>query len=128
MTPSVIHRLLTTQRRLLLKPPITISNAAAGHLATLLKATNHIGVRIGIRKRGCNGLSFTMNYVDNETILAKDVVVNAGEGVKVFVDPAAIFNIVGTTMDWNKDEITSEFTFNNPKSKGSCGCGESFNV
>ena len=69
-----------------------------------------------------------MNYVDNETILAKDVVVNAGEGVKVFVDPAAIFNIVGTTMDWKEDEITSEFTFNNPKSKGSCGCGESFNV
>ena len=56
------------------------------------------------------------------------MVVNADEGVKVFVDPAAIFNIIGTTMDWKEDELISEFTFNNPKSKGSCGCGESFNV
>jgi iron-sulfur cluster assembly accessory protein len=49
-------------------------------------------------------------------------------GVKVFIEPMALFNIVGTTMDWEESELASEFTFHNPNSKGECGCGESFNV
>lgn len=126
------YRLLSTvstiKKRLLLKSPLTISPTASAHLAVLLKGSSHIGVRVGVKKRGCNGLSFTMNYVDDEKEFAKDEIINTGEGVKVFVDPNALFNIVGTVMDWKEDEITSEFTFNNPKSKGSCGCGESFNV
>jgi len=126
------YRLLSTvstiKKRLLLKSPLTISPTASAHLAVLLKGSSHIGVRVGVKKRGCNGLSFTMNYVDDEKEFMKDEIINTVDGVKVFVDPAALFNIVGTVMDWKEDEITSEFTFNNPKSKGSCGCGESFNV
>jgi iron-sulfur cluster assembly protein len=49
-------------------------------------------------------------------------------GVKVFIEPMALFSIVGTTMDWEETELASEFTFSNPNSKGECGCGESFNV
>ena len=126
------YRLLSTvstiKKRILLKSPLTISPTASAHLAVLLKGSSHIGVRVGVKKRGCNGLSFTMNYVDDEKEFMKDEIINTGDGVKVFVDPNALFNIVGTVMDWKEDEITSEFTFINPKSKGSCGCGESFNV
>jgi iron-sulfur cluster assembly protein len=60
-------------------------------------------------------------------MVAKDDVVNAN-GVKVFIDPSALFTIIGAVMDWKDDNMTSEFTFINPNSKGSCGCGESFNV
>lgn len=49
-------------------------------------------------------------------------------GITVYIEPMALFSVVGTTMDWEEDELTSEFTFNNPNSKGECGCGESFNV
>lgn len=49
-------------------------------------------------------------------------------GVTVFIEPMALFNIVGTVMDYEETELSSEFTFNNPNSKGECGCGESFNV
>ena len=50
------------------------------------------------------------------------------EGIKVLVDQNALFSIVGTVMDYEETELSTEFTFNNPNSKGSCGCGESFNV
>ena len=50
------------------------------------------------------------------------------QGIRVFVDPNAIFYIVGTEMDYVETSLSAEFTFTNPNSKGSCGCGESFNV
>lgn len=49
-------------------------------------------------------------------------------GVRVFIEPMALFNVVGTKMDWEETEMSSEFTFQNPNAKGECGCGESFNV
>jgi iron-sulfur cluster assembly accessory protein len=128
----ILQRHFSIQKRLL-KAPITISSNAASRLSELiLKSTPPpLGVRIGVRKRGCNGLSFTMKYVTNDDIglkmVAKDDVVNAN-GVKVFIDPSALFTIIGAVMDWKDDNMTSEFTFINPNSKGSCGCGESFNV
>ena len=68
------------------------------------------------------------NQIDYDAgIYAKDEMMDA-HGIKVFIEPMALFNVVGTTMDWVEDELTSEFTFENPNSKGECGCGESFNV
>ena len=81
--------------------------------------TTHVG--------GCNGLSYTLNYAFEEP-KDKGASMTAPHGIKVFIEPMALFNVIGTTMDWEEDEMTSEFTFNNPNSKGECGCGESFNV
>ena len=55
-------------------------------------------------------------------------IVDYSPGVRVFIEPKALFHIVGTTMDFQDTEIASEFVFENPNSKGSCGCGESFTV
>ena len=49
-------------------------------------------------------------------------------GVKVFIDSKAQMTLLGSEMDFITDKLQSEFVFNNPNIKGTCGCGESFNV
>jgi iron-sulfur cluster assembly protein len=99
---------------------------------SLLDKPYPIGIRISINKRGCNGLNYIMKYIiDNDDgikSVSKDEIINIAEKIRIYVDPLAVFAIVGTVMDWKEDELTSEFTFINPNAKSLCGCGESFNV
>jgi iron-sulfur cluster assembly accessory protein len=116
------------RRTIQTKDPLIVTERAADRIKELLageSATGALGIRLGVRRRGCNGLSYTLNYAFEKP--EKDIEMKAHD-VQVFIDPMALFNIVGTNMDWEETELTSEFTFNNPNSKGECGCGESFNV
>jgi len=70
-------------------------------------------------------MSYTMNYAETPPAGDEEV---AAHGVRVFVDPKAVFSVAGTVMDWEETELSAEFTFVNPNEKGRCGCGESFNV
>lgn len=109
--------------------PIIVTERAAERIQELLSGPNAegaIGIRLGVKRRGCNGLSYTLNYAFEKP--EKDEEMEGPLGVKVFIEPMALFNVVGTVMDWEETELSSEFTFNNPNSKGECGCGESFNV
>jgi len=124
--------------------PLIITPTAAARIQFLIDQHNAggihhaVGIRLGTKKRGCNGLSYTLNYAyDNHaqehgrdeamTISLEDPSL-PGDGLKVYVEPMALMNVIGTTMDFVDDEMSSEFTFTNPNSKGECGCGESFNV
>lgn len=127
------------------RDPIVVTPEAASRIHSLISNHNQardkdmaIGIRLGTKKRGCNGLSYTLDYAyENHTqkhkrdeameILFEDSN-TPGNGLKVFIEPMALMNVIGTKMDFVDDEMSSEFTFTNPNSKGECGCGESFNV
>ena len=106
---------------------ITLTDSAVDRLKMLLAKQEdaEMAIRVGVRRRGCNGLTYTMNYAREAGKL--DEVVE-DRGVRVIVDHRALMFLIGTEMDYSESDIRSEFVFNNPNSKGECGCGESFNV
>lgn len=123
---SLVSRLSSSAKGKLreLPPPITVTERAAERIKELLSAKEGaIGIRLGVRRRGCNGLSYTMNYAEEAP---KDDEEVREHGVRVFVDPLAVFHIVGTQMDFEETEMSAEFTFKNPQATAHCGCGESF--
>lgn len=123
---EVGKRAARAPRRRVLRAPITLTTAAADQIKEIL-ATNEdaYGVRLGVRTRGCNGLSYTLNFVEQPD--PTDEIVD-DQGVKVCIEPKALFHIVGTTMDWEETAIQAQFVFVNPNATGACGCGESFSV
>lgn len=109
------------------KSAITLTDAAAARIRELLAARGKPchGVRLGTKTKGCSGLAYAVDYVDD--INPADEVIE-DKGVKVFIDPQSLLYLIGSEMDFVQDTFSSGFTFNNPNAKGSCGCGESFHV
>jgi iron-sulfur cluster assembly protein len=106
---------------------LSVTDAAAQRIRELLEKRGRpsAGVRVGVRSRGCSGLSYTLEYADEKGRF--DEVVE-DKGVTVLIDPKAILFILGTEMDYVEEQLQSGFTFRNPNEKGRCGCGESFHV
>ncbi|SEH48794.1 HesB/IscA family protein [Magnetospirillum fulvum] len=107
--------------------PLTITDAAALRVQALLdkRGKPSAGIRIGVRSKGCSGLSYTLEFADERTPYDEIVEHN---GVTVLIDPKATMFILGTEMDFVEDKMQSGFVFRNPNEKGRCGCGESFHV
>ena len=106
---------------------ITLTDRAADRIKTLIAKADRpiVGLRVGVRSRGCSGLSYWMEYAEERKPL-EDMVED--KGVKIFIDPTAVMFLVGTQMDYVEDKLQSGFVFKNPNEKNRCGCGESFNV
>ena len=106
---------------------IKLSNNAADRIKQIMsKAENTaVGVRVGVKSGGCAGMSYVMEY--SKEINPSDELVE-DKGVKVFIDSAAIMYLLGTEMDYKKEELSSSFVFNNPNETERCGCGESFKI
>lgn len=106
---------------------MTVTEAAADRIRALLskRGKPSLGIRVGVRSRGCSGLTYTLEYADEKGKFDEVVEQN---GVTVLIDPKASMFIIGTEMDFVEDKLQSGFTFHNPNEKGRCGCGESFHV
>lgn len=105
---------------------ISLTPSAADRVRNFLAARGHgVGLRLGVRKTGCSGFAYVINYADESQ--PEDVVFE-NRGVKVFVDKASLPLIDGTEVDFVKQGLNEAFKFRNPNVKGECGCGESFSV
>ena len=110
-----------------MKQAITLSNSAAIRIKEIMSKDekNSLGVRVGVKSGGCAGMSYIMEYA--KEINPNDEVIE-DKGVKVFIDPGAIMYLLGTEMDYKKEQFSSSFIFKNPNETERCGCGESFKV
>ena len=105
---------------------ITLTESAADRVRNHLKVRgNGIGLRLGIKKTGCSGFAYVINYADE---VQPDDVVFEDSGITVVVDPEALEYIDGTQVDFIKEGLNEAFKFRNPNASGECGCGESFSV
>ncbi len=106
---------------------LTLTPAAVARLKSLQasKGAGILGLKIGVKKGGCAGMEYTLDWADR--IEKFDEVVEA-DGARVIIDPKAVLYLLGTEMDFKTDKLASQFVFNNPNQKSACGCGESVNL
>ncbi len=105
---------------------VRITAAAAERIERQLdQRGSGLGLRIAVRKTGCSGYGYVLNYADE---IGADDVVFEGHGARVVVDSASLGLVQGLTLDFKREGLNEMFHFDNPNAKELCGCGESFTV
>ncbi|MCA0942919.1 iron-sulfur cluster assembly accessory protein [Yangia mangrovi] len=104
------------------KQAVTITPAAVTQVRKLMERDGRAGLRIGVKKGGCAGMEYTMDFVDvaesNDEVVEQD-------GARVLIAPMAQMFLFGTEIDYQSSLLESGFKFNNPNVADACGCGES---
>jgi iron-sulfur cluster assembly protein len=104
------------------KAPVSLTPAAVKQISFLMERGGHYGLRLGLKKGGCAGMEYTLEYVD--TTDPHDEVVEQ-DGARVLIAPMAQMFLFGTQIDYEIGLLESGFKFNNPNVTEACGCGES---
>ena len=104
------------------KQAVTMTEAAATQIRKLMEAKGHKGLRIGVKKGGCAGMEYTMDYVDE---LAEHDEVVEDNGARILIAPMAQMFLFGTEIDYEVSLLEAGFKFKNPNVEDACGCGES---
>ncbi|MCJ2187455.1 HesB/IscA family protein [Novosphingobium beihaiensis] len=106
---------------------VVLTPAAEARIAKLMSMAPQeaIGVKLSTPQRGCSGLAYSVDYVTEEAKFDEKIETPGGT---FYIDGASVLYLIGSTMDWQEDDFTAGFVFDNPNAKGACGCGESFTV
>ncbi|XP_065174358.1 iron-sulfur cluster assembly 1 homolog, mitochondrial-like [Sycon ciliatum] len=124
LTASV--RAVARTRALPRKAALVLTQTAVGKVKELIsQRPNAEALRVGVRSRGCSGLTYTLDFTNEKKKFDETV---TQDGVTIFIDMKAQMTLLGTEMDYVEDKLSSEFVFNNPNVTGTCGCGQSFMV
>ncbi len=109
-----------------MNPIIKLSDNAALRIKEIMSNAERCGwCRVSVKSGGCAGMSYVMEY--SKEVNPNDELIE-DKGVKVYIDSAAVMYLLGTEMDYKKEDFSSSFVFNNPNETERCGCGESFKV
>ena len=104
------------------KQAVTLTDKAVAQIVKLMSQKDHAGLRIGVKKGGCAGMEYTMDYVahvdPNDEVVEQD-------GARVMIAPMAQMFLFGTEIDYETSLLESSFKFRNPNVSDACGCGES---
>ena len=104
------------------KPPISLTPRAVSHIKLLMDNSDALALRLGVKKGGCAGMEYTIEYVNE--ISDTDEIVEV-DGAKVVIAPTAQMFLFGTEIDYESGLLESGFKFINPNVSETCGCGES---
>lgn len=106
---------------------MTLTDRAAERVKELIASSAEpvLGLRVGVRKGGCSGMMYQVEYAKERKPHEEMV---EDKGVTVLVDPTAVMFLLGSEMDYREERFQSGFVFNNPNEADRCGCGESFRV
>ncbi|MBP1604583.1 MAG: iscA [Acidobacteria bacterium] len=105
---------------------VSLTQSAADRVRSFLEGRGRgVGLRLGVKKTGCSGFAYVVNYADE--VGTADVVFE-DRGVRVIVDAESLRFVDGTEIDFVRQGLNEAFKFRNPNVRGECGCGESFNV
>ena len=105
---------------------IRFSEAATARVQAYLADHDGKGVRLSVKKTGCSGLSYVIDYVTAAS--EGDLVFSLTQGLQVFVDQGSYPFLKGSRVDYVKQGLNHKFVFDNPNQTGQCGCGESFTI
>ncbi len=105
---------------------VCMTKSAMTHIRKLLKNSNAIGVRIGVKKSGCSGFKYDIEFVT--TALNEDTCFQIADDIALYVPTEYLEMLQGTEVDFATEGLNSTIKFNNPNAKDLCGCGESFSV
>lgn len=105
---------------------ISMTPNAASHVRRMLeKRGGGLGLKLGVKKTGCSGFAYALDYADG---VGEDDVVFDSQALKIVVPREALALIDGTEVDYVNEGLNQMFRFSNPNVKDECGCGESFTV
>ena len=104
------------------KQAVTLTQKAVEQINTLMEQNGHYGLRLGVKKGGCAGMEYTLDYVDE--VAQHDEVIEQ-DGARVLIAPMAQMFLFGTEIDYEVSLLEAGFKFNNPNVTEACGCGES---
>lgn len=118
---NVVHHSAST-----FESSIRLTAAATQRVLSYLEQHQHRSLRLSVKKTGCSGLSYVLDYVDAPA--PTDIIIPLIEPYSICIDKASYPYLKGMEMDYVKQGLNTKFVFTNPNQTGQCGCGESFTV